>query len=142
MTTEGDALDGLPDDARERLDAFARALERIHVDDLPLHVARRRQPRHRRAVETAELVAIESGLDGAIRRARHAMIEGVIREYAAAQIRVSFAGLNSVGGGGPVEERVRVAESIADAVTALVLWDRLDAAERGELVGLWERLLP
>jgi hypothetical protein len=142
MTTEGGALDGLPDDARERLEAFARALERIHVDDLPLHVARRRQPRHRRAVETAELVAIESGLDEAIRQARHAMIEGVIREYAAAQIRVSFAGLNAVGGGGPVEERVRVAESIADAVTALALWDRLDAADRGELVGLWERLLP
>lgn len=142
MSDAGDALAGLPDDARERLEAFTRALERIHVDDLPLHVARRRQPRHRRAVETAELVAIESGLDGVVRAARHAIIEGVLREFAAAQLRVSYAGLNSVGGGGPVEERVRILESLGEAVTAIVLGDRIDAADRGELLGLWERLLP
>jgi hypothetical protein len=142
MTLGRITLDHLPDDARQRLEAFARALERVAVDDLPLYVARPRQPRHRRAVETAELVAIESGLDGLVRSARHAMIEGVMREYASSQIRVSFAGLNPIGGGGPVDERVRVAESIADAVTALVLDERLDAAVRGELLGLWERLLP
>jgi hypothetical protein len=146
MTGSGEALDGrpadLPDDARTRLDAFARAVERIHVDDLPLHVERRRGGAHRRAVEAAELVAIENGLDGAVRAARHAMIEGLMRVYAAATLRVGYAGINAVGGGGPVEDRVRVAESVADAVTALVLWERLDAADRGELLGLWDRLLP
>jgi hypothetical protein len=65
----------------------------------------------------------------------------VLRAYADASLRVSYAGLNPVGGA-PVEDRVRVAESIAEAVTALVLWDRLDADTRGELLGLWDRLLP
>jgi hypothetical protein len=137
-----DALADLPEDARARLDGFARALERIHVDDLPLYVARTREPAHRRATETAELVAIESGLEDVVRVARHAMIEGLMQVYAGAQLRVSYAGINPVGGSGPVEQQVRVAESVADAVTALVLWERLDAADRGELVGLWSRLLP
>ncbi len=144
MSTPGearDAIDALPDDARARVGAFAEALDRVHIDDLPLHVARRRQPRHRRAVETAELAATEAGLVPAIGAARRAVLDGVLRAYADASLRVSYAGLNPVGGA-PVEDRVRVAESIAEAVTALVLWDRLDADTRGELLGLWDRLLP
>lgn len=142
MSGPADALDRLPADARQRLDAFARALERIHVDDLPLHVARRRQPRHRRAVETAELAAVESGLVDPVTAARRAVLDGLFRMYADAQLRVSYVGLNPVGGGGSTEDRVRVAESVTEAVTALVLWDRLDADTRGELLGLWDRLVP
>lgn len=141
MSTAGDALERLPADARGRLETFARALDRIHIDDLPLHVARRRQPRHRRAVETAELVAIESGLVDQVAAARRAILDQVLRAFADAGFRVSYVGLNPVGGA-PVEDRVRIAESIAEAVTALVLWDRLDADTRGELLGLWNRLLP
>jgi hypothetical protein len=142
VSDPGEALDRLPTDARERLEAFARALDRIHVDDLSLHVARRRQPRHRRAVEAAELVGRESGLLDAVQAARRAVLDGVLRAYADAALRVSYVGINPVGGGGSVEDRVRVAESITDAVTGIVLWDRLDADVRGELLGLWDRLLP
>jgi hypothetical protein len=138
----GDALDRLPADARARLEAFARALDRIHVDDLSLHVARRRQPRHRRAVEAAVLVARETGLGDVVGAARRAVLDGVLRAYADAALRVSYVGLNPVGGGGSVEDRVRIAESITDAVTGIVLWERLDADVRGELLGLWDRLLP
>ena len=141
MSTAGDALERLPADARGRLETFARALDGIHIDDLPLHVARRRQPRHRRAVETAELVAIESGLVDQVAAARRVILDQVLRAFADAGFRVSYVGLNPVGGA-PVEDRVRIAESIAEAVTALVLWDRLDADTRGELLGLWDRLLP
>jgi hypothetical protein len=138
----GDALARLPADARKRLDAFAQALDRVHVDDLVLHVARRRQPRHRRAVETAELVAVESGLVDEVGAARHAILDQVMRVFADGQLRLSSFGLNPVVGLGPVDDRVRIAESLADAVTALILWERLDADTRAELLGLWDRLLP
>ena len=140
MSDTGDALERLPADARARLEAFAAALDRVHVDDLILHVARRRQPRHRRAVETAELAAIEHRLLEPIGAARRIVLEGVLRAFADAQLRVGLGGVNPIGGG-PVDDRVRVAESLSEAVTALVLWDRLDADTRGELLGLWDRLL-
>ena len=142
MTAAGDALDGLPHDARQRVAAFAAAIDRLAVDDLSLYVARVRQPRHRRAVETAALVAIESGLGSVVGAARKAMIEGVLRQMADRQFRVWVGGVAMAPDQGPVDQRVRIAESIADAVTALVLQDHLDEANRGELIGLWERVLP
>jgi hypothetical protein len=142
VSAPGDALDRLPADARERLDAFARAVERIPVDDLPLHVARVRQPRHRRAVERSELVASEVGLGEALRAAREAMIGGLMRELANGQFRVWLGGVQMAPNLGPVDERVRIAQSVSDAVTAIVLGDRLEADVRAELLGLWDRLLP
>jgi hypothetical protein len=142
MTDVLDALDRLPPAARSRLELFGRALERVHVDDLPLYTTRQRQPAHRRAVEAAALRAREAGLDDAIDAARTRLIDHVSHEYAAAQLRVSFVGLNSVPGLGPTDDRVRVMRSIGDAATAIVLWDEIDAADRAELLGLWARLLP
>ncbi len=136
------ALARLPSDARVRLDEFTRALDRVHVDDLPLYVARERQPRHRRAVETAEVVAVESGLTQPIEAARNVVVELVIRMFANAQFRVWSGGVAMSPTPGPAEEHVRIARSIADAVTALVLGERLHADVHGELLGLWDRLLP
>ena len=140
MTSADPALYDLPDDARARLDAFAKAIDRVHAEDLPLYVARERQPRHRRAVETAELVAAESGLAGPLVAARRALLEAVIRELGSRQFRVWLGGENMAPNMGPVDERVRIARSLGDAVTALVLDDRLDAAVHAELLGLWSRL--
>ena len=142
MTRPGDALERLPADARQRLDAFARALDRVPLEDLPLYVARARQPRHRRAVERAELSAIESGLGEPVAAARQALIEGVIRKLADGQFRVWIGGVQMAPNLGPVDDRVRIAESLGDAVTALVLGDRLDPDARAELLGLWDRILP
>ena len=142
MTEAADALDRLPTDARQRLDVFAKALERVHVDDLPLYLARRRQPRHRRAVEGAALTAREAGLERSVDAARRTVREYVIRAYAASELRTAYAGLP----GGPTladpEERLRILRSLDDAVAALVLGERIDADTRGELLGLWDRLLP
>ena len=141
MTAPGDALARLPADARERLDAFARALDRVPLEDLPLYVARVRQPRHRRAVERAALTAIESGLGEPVAAARHALLEGVMGKLADGQFRVWIGGVQMAPNLGSVDDRVRIAESLGDAVTALTLDDRLDAADRGELLGLWERIV-
>jgi hypothetical protein len=139
--TRADPLDGLAPEERARLETFRRAVERLHVDDLPLYAVRPRQPRHRRAVETAALIATEAGLTATTDAARAAMTEFIAAEYASAQLRTSWLGLNSAPSLGPTDDRVRVLQSISDAVTALVLWDRLDASDRGELLGVWERLL-
>jgi hypothetical protein len=40
------------------------------------------------------------------------------------------------------EDRIRMLESLGDAVTATVLGDRLDPDDHAELLGLWARLLP
>ena len=144
MTTAGDAaaaLDRLPADARTRLRRFSHELERLNVEDLPLYVARVRQPRHRRAVESAALIAIETGLDATVDAARRVVIEQIIREFAGNQFQVWIGGVKMAPNLGPVDERVRIARSLGDAVTALVLGDRLAAADSAELLGLWDRLL-
>jgi len=43
---------------------------------------------------------------------------------------------------GPTDDRVRVARSLGEAVTAIVLEDHLDREDHAELLGLWDRLLP
>ena len=142
MTEAGgsnDDLDRLPADTRSRLDDFSRALDRLHVEDLVLYVATVRQPRHGRAVETAEIIAIEAGLVGAVESARRVIIEQVVRAFAVNQ----FQGwIDMAPNLGSLDDRVLTARSVGEAVTALVLGDRLDSDTSGELLGLWDRLLP
>ena len=142
--TDGDtaALDTLPTTTRARLNLFARALSDIPVDQLPMHVARDDR-RRVQAVETAELVAIEHGLEPAVTAARRVMIEAIGREYAQSQLRISgIFGVNMAPSMGPTGDRVRVARSLGEAVTAIVLEDHLDPEDHAELLGLWDRLLP
>ena len=111
MTEVGDLepLDRLDAETRKRHEAFAEAVDRTHVDDLPLYVARVRQPRHRRAVETAELVAIESALTEPVEAARRVMIEAIIRMMTDRQFRVWVGGVAMAPNLGPVDQRVRIA---------------------------------
>jgi hypothetical protein len=139
--TAPDELDSLSVPARERLERFAAALERVHVDDLPLYAVRARQPAHRRAVERAAVRAAEAGLTAAIEAASSVVTSYVSRAYANAQFRTAYVGLNTAPGLGPADDRVGVMRSLNDAVTAIVLDDALDAADHAELVGGWARLL-
>jgi hypothetical protein len=68
-------------------------------------------------------------------------VEAIGRAYGNAQLRVSIVGLNTAPGLGPAEDRLFVMRSVGDAVTALVLWDRLDAHIRAELLGAWGALV-
>jgi hypothetical protein len=137
----GPDLDRLPDDARARLVAFTTALDRVAVDDYPLYAVRVRQPIHRRAVEAAAVVARDVGLTDAVEAARSALVEAIGRAYANAQLRLTFAGLNDAPGLGPAEDRLFVMRSIGEAVTGIVLWDRLDRHVRAELMGAWAALI-
>jgi len=135
------ALTALPAETRAALDAFARALERVRIDDLPLYVTRETED-HEEAVRTAERVAIEAGLGDAVGTARRAIADSVMQEYAQSQYRASIIGLNTSPSMGPSDDRVRVARSLGDAVAAIVLWSHLEEATQAELLGLWDRLLP
>ena len=73
--------------------------------------------------------------------ARRVVTEALIRSFNDRQLRVWIGGVNMAPNLGPVDERVRIARSVGDAVTALVLGDLLDAADSAELLGLWARLL-
>lgn len=139
MTSE-EALAALSAEARADLERFAAALERVHVDDLPLFAVRPRQPAHRRAVEAAAVAARERRLEAAVDAARGAVIEYVVRRYGAAQLRTAYVGLNTASGLGPTEDRVRVMRSIGDAVTAMALGEAIDASDRAELLGAWARV--
>lgn len=138
--TSDDPISALSAEARSALDRFAAALERLHVDDMPLYAVRPRQPAHRRAVEAAALAAREAGLEAAVDAAREALVGYVARQYGAAQFRTGHIGLNSAPGLGPTEDRVRVMRSLGDAVAALALGDALDASDRAELLGAWARI--
>ncbi|HEY8437528.1 MAG TPA: hypothetical protein VIK65_02840 [Candidatus Limnocylindrales bacterium] len=140
MNDPAAAFGRLPEDARERLEAFGRAIDHVHVDDLALYVARVRQPRHRRAVEAAEVAATKAGLAEPLRAAREMAIASLMRTFAERQLRVWIGGVNMSPNLGPTDERIRIAESVADAVTAVALDGILDADDRAELLGLWARL--
>jgi hypothetical protein len=136
------ALAALPAETRARLDAFARALERVNVGELSLHVARTRDDDHRRAIETAEIVAIETGLEAAVAAARRTVGELVMRIYAESIYRTSIFGVNTAPTSGPVDDRLQLVRSLGDAVAAIILGPHLDEATQAELLGLWDRLLP
>jgi hypothetical protein len=135
-------LDTLPATTRARLDAFARALSAVPIEELPMYVARD-DVRHVRAVQAAELLATGQGLEPAVTAARHALVDAIGREYAVSQLRISgIFGVNMAPSMGPTDDRVRVARSLGEAVTAIVLEDHLAPEDHAELLGLWDRLLP
>lgn len=135
------ALDRLPSDARKRLELLAAAIERISIEDLPLYAVRVPQPDHRRAVEAAALVAREAGMTAGVEAAQTAMLDFVTRLYSAAPNRFGIGG-EVVANLGRPDDRVRVMQTLGDAVAALVLHERLRQTDRTELLGEWARLLP
>jgi hypothetical protein len=144
VTEAGDlaALVRLEPEARARLELFAHALSRVPVDDLPLYVGRRRQQRHRRAAERAEVVAVEHHVMTELQAVRSELIDALMRRLVDEQFRVWVAGAMIAPDLLEVDQRIRVAESVGGAVTALVLGEQLAAADRFELLGAWARLLP
>jgi hypothetical protein len=136
------AIDRLPADARKRLDELAAAIERVPLDDLPLYADRRLDDEHATSVETAARVAHEAGLTDGIRAAQRALTEGVLRMYGSERLMGTVMGMTMASPGGSDEDRIRMLESLGDAVVATVLGDRLDPDDHAELLGPWARLLP
>ena len=119
-----------------RFDAFTAALERINVGDMTLYAIPGDEAEIDRARETAHGVARERGLEPALEAARQEVVEFVAESY-----REAAAGLGYIGGTsptigfGPDDDRLRVMQSLADAVIAVVLDDALEEADRASCWG-------
>jgi hypothetical protein len=137
----GGPLNALPADARERFDAFKAALERIDVGAMSLYAIPGDEAEMERAREAARAVARERGLEPALDAARQEVLAFVSEDY-----RETSAGLGYLGGTSPTvgfgagDDRLRVMQSLADAVMAVVLDEALDPDDRAELLGAWDDL--
>ena len=138
---DADAIDRLPANARTALDKLARAIGRVPLEDLLLYADRRFDAEHVRAVEAAKRIADEAGLTDGIRAAQRALADAVVQMFGQLQMRGTIMGTNITPPAGTNEDRVRMLESLGDAVTATILGDRLDPDDHSELLGLWARLL-
>jgi hypothetical protein len=137
-----DAIARLPAAARRDLDELAQAIERVPLQDLQLYADRTSDEEHIRAVAEADRIAAESGLTEGILAARRALIDAVIAMYGQVQMRGTIFGTDVAPPAGSDADRIRMLESLGDAVTATILGDRLDPDVHAELLGLWSRLLP
>ena len=141
MPDAGDPLNALPADARARFDAFTEALERIDVGAMSLYAIPGDEAEMEQAREAARAVARERGLEPALDAARQEVLAFVSEDY-----RETSAGLGYLGGTSPTvgfgagDDRLRVMQSLADAVMAVVLDDALDPDDRAELLGAWDDL--
>jgi hypothetical protein len=137
----GDPLNALPADERERFDAFKAALERIDVGAMSLYAIPGDEAEMEQAREAARAVARERGLEPALDAARQEVLAFVSEDY-----RETSAGLGYLGGTSPTvgfgagDDRLRVMQSLADAVMAVVLDEALDPDDRAELLGAWDDL--
>jgi hypothetical protein len=135
-----DAIERLPAEARSRLQSFAAALERLRLEDLPMYAVRSVEPAHGEAFERARAAAAGSGLQGAVEQARNGLTSYLERVYTDGAFRNSGETFQW-GSLGTMEDRIRVATSLGDAITALVFGDTLDEADRAELLGAWANLV-
>jgi hypothetical protein len=135
-----EAIERLPAGVRRRLKSFADALERIKLEDLPMYAVRPTEPTHGEALERAKAAAAASGLQGAIDEARNGLTSYLDRVYTDGAFRNSGETFQW-GSLGTMEDRIRVATSLGDAITALVFGDTLDEADRAELLGAWANLV-
>jgi len=137
----GDPRAALPADARARFEAFTAALERIDVGEMSLYAIPGDEAEMEAAREAARAIARERGLEPALDAARQEVLAFVSEDY-----RETSAGLGYLGGTSPTvgfgagDDRLRVMQSLADAVMAIVLDDALDESDRAELLGAWDGL--
>jgi len=117
------------------------ALERISVGDLTLYAVRPRDDHRDRAIAAAAEAARDRRLGPQLDAARSAVIDYVTHAYQVGMMRDSYVGPTTSTGLGRTDDRVRVMRSLADAVTAVVLDDALDDADRAELMGAWDGLM-
>ena len=139
--SEADPFGRLPREVRRRLDAFSAAVDQVDLDRLSLFAVRPRGTRHEAATATAADVAAASGRVAAVEAARNVAVDYIARRVATG-MRIPRMGQT----GGPTTsssaDRVDLARSFAEAITAIALEDLLDDDVAAELLGPWAELLP
>jgi hypothetical protein len=138
MTTAG-PFDRLPSATRKRLETLSRNVDHVGLDQLPLYAARPNGNGHRRAVDNAELVMVETARQAIVAEARRIAWDYIERRYTESGYRVGIGitGWTNLPSG---EDRARLAKSFEEALTAIVLEDALDEADVDEMLGAWASL--
>ena len=123
------------------LDRFWQRLERLRVEDMVALAARPLDgSAHDAALEQARGAARESGLDSVIVAASADIDDWVVSMFNRSTVQPGWYEANW-GRPGSVTDRANLAQSLGEAATAILLGDRIDSADRDELVGPWAALL-
>ena len=126
---------------RQRLEAFALGLESLSTEQLTLLGAR---PLDTETHEHARAAADERiqwhGWQESVLSVRHELLQWMIRRFSQVPRSevVPFAG---VPDNLRVADEMRIGQSLADALRALVVWDEIDAGYRDQLIGAWSALV-
>jgi hypothetical protein len=134
-------VERLPSVVSQRLEAFTRALESISIQQLTLLGAR---PLDTETHEHARAAADERiqwhAWQDAVLSMRHDLLQWMIRRFS--QVPRSevlpFAGVSDSL---HVADELRIGQSLADALRAIVVWDEIDDGYRDELLGAWSALV-
>jgi hypothetical protein len=122
----------LPPDLRHRLEQFLQRVDRLRVEDLPMFATRPLdQAGYDESLNAATHAAFDYG--------RRATIDEVHREAIASLGRHIGRQIDMTAG--TTMDLIRLRESLTACLTALVLWDVLDDAYRGHLIGPWAALI-
>lgn len=119
--TDGDAV------TRARVEALFATFDRLTPDELG-HIGYRMATDEEKEplLAAVDEAALRTGRVALVDEARERAREAVMRRYADGTLRPTFAGLNWGLSGGTVEDRVAIAETLADAAAAAVVADALD----------------
>jgi hypothetical protein len=121
---------------------FFERVERQRAEDLLPRAARPLdRAGHIAAIGRARVAAQNAGLGRTIREAPRTVDDWVIRLYNGSHVSPGWLEANW-GHPGTIEDPANLARSLGEAVSALILGDRLDAADRDELLGAWADLVP
>ncbi len=133
----------LPLRIRQRLDAFAEALDDLSLRDLPLYGALPFDPRRTElARKEADRLAAERGWTDGLIAARRIVLDWLDRRFVELGPTDSFPGLPAVSRYSvSVRDRIRIGQTLADAIRAVVFWDELAEADRDQLLGPWAALV-
>jgi hypothetical protein len=135
------AIARFPRRVRDRLAAFAEAVDGVPNNDLAMFATRPLDSAaHDAARATADRLAAERAWQDGMAALRALAINWIQERIDDPTAWAGIAGRRGDGLSTQVDDLRRVTQSLADAFRAVALWDELDEADRDELLGPWGSL--
>ena len=137
-----DSFQRLPSTVRNRLEAFAEALDSISTEQLTLLGARPLDSdTHERARAAADEQIQWHGWQEALASIRHSLLQWMVRRFVSMSSRADWGQVGLMRENLRIGDEMRIGQSLADALRAIVVWDEIDEAYRDELLGTWAALI-
>ena len=129
-------IEAMPD-----LQAFLQRVERQRAEDLLPRAARPLdEAAHADALAAAAQAARAGGLQAQVAESQRLVDRWVIELFNSSHLPLGWWEANW-GRPGTTADRANLAQSLGEAVTAVILGDRLDPGDRDELLGAWADLV-